>query len=267
MNRRGLELSMWMRYGMNSYWLHGWATDRLVFKEVIDRLPALYKRGANACDLPGFGAAAPLGQGESYAGRILSQINAEEHTGEDVALVGWSLGALVALEVAYVLGTQLGALVLISAGERFSRRAANPHGTDRRRLEVMCRSLRRQPREVLEEFYRGMFDHYEPGGWERFRLEFWPRYRNQSPEPLTEGLSYLARVDLSDLTSRITTPVLILHGKRDRVIDPRLARTLERTLPNAALVVFDSAGHMPFLGREEEFAELIGDFFKANTPG
>ena len=251
---------------MNSYWLHGWATDRLVFKEVIDRLPALYKRGAKTCDLPGFGAAAPLGKGETYAGRILSQISAGEHTGEDTALVGWSLGALVALEAAYALGTRLRALVLISGCERFSRSAANPHGTDRRRLEVMCRSLRSHPREVLEEFCRGMFDDYEPGGWERFRLEFWSRYRDQSPEPLIEGLNYLARMDLSERTSRITAPVLILHGQRDRVIDPRLARTLERTLPNATLVVLDSAGHMPFLGREEEFAQLIGDFFKSDTP-
>jgi len=252
---------------MESYWLHGWAVDRQVFTDLIYNLPAAFKAGARNLDLPGFGTAGPLGRGESYAGRLLNLIGDSRGSAEGLALVGWSLGALVAMEAACTLGNRLQALVLISACRRFSSSAANPHGTDSRLLKAMCRSLRRQPGEVLEEFFRSMFDTHESDRRERFRLEFRPRYCSLSPQPLIEGLRYLERVDLSGRTERITAPVLILHGGRDTVIDPRQARLLERSLPNASLVLFEDAGHMPFLGREEEFAGLIGDFLKSNASG
>jgi len=253
---------------MNSYWLHGWATDRLVFKEIVDRLPAPFNSGAKSCDLPGFGAARPLGKTESYAGRILGEIAAVSSDGEGVALAGWSLGALVALEAAYALGEKLRALVLISACGRFSRSMENPHGTDPRRIEVMRRRLEKgYNAEVLEEFFRSMFHSCDPCEWERFRQEFRPGYLDQSPEPLAEGLRYLAEADPGVHARRINAPVLILHGGRDVVIDRRCARALERALPNAGLVLFEDAGHMPFLGRENDFAALIGDFFKAGTSG
>jgi pimeloyl-[acyl-carrier protein] methyl ester esterase len=252
---------------MKSCWLHGWATDKIIFKDIIDCLGSPCKAGACALDLPGFGASAPLEDGESYSGRIFGEIDTHHRASRSVALVGWSLGALVALEVAGRLGGKLSALVLISACERFSLAGDNPHGMDRRRLDIMRRHLEKGLVEkVLDEFYHGMFENCDNALEIKFRQEFRAGYLKQAPEPLIAGLRYLAEVNLSGCNSMISAPVLILHGGQDTVIDPRLAESLEQALPKARLVIFEDTGHMPFLGREKEFAGLIEDFFEANKP-
>lgn len=159
---------------MISYWLHGWATDRRVFASLTGRLTDQLRGGAVSLDLPGFGQEGPLSAGETYAGRIVSEI--ERNTcGQDnrgVVLAGWSLGTLVALEAADALGKDLSALVLISACARFSLSRDNPYGTDPRRMKLMIRRLERERPEVLEEFFSSMFEPRQKELWERFQREF-----------------------------------------------------------------------------------------------
>ena len=60
--------------------------------------------------------------------------------------------------------------------------------------------------------------------------------------------------------SRITQPVLIIWGEKDRVLPLKHAYFGKEKIPNARLEIFPACGHIPFFERPEEFNRLVLDF-------
>lgn len=65
-----------------------------------------------------------------------------------------------------------------------------------------------------------------------------------------------------DLT-KIVTPVLALHGERDRVSPVEVSGRLVDALPSARLKVVAGAGHWIHVDRPDEFCSLVGEFLSA----
>ncbi|WP_020124206.1 alpha/beta fold hydrolase [Streptomyces canus] len=65
-----------------------------------------------------------------------------------------------------------------------------------------------------------------------------------------------------DLT-KIVSPVLALHGARDRVSPVEVSERLVDALPNARLKVVAGAGHWIHVDRPDEFCSLVGEFLSA----
>ncbi|MGW4527463.1 alpha/beta fold hydrolase [Amycolatopsis sp. NPDC004378] len=65
-----------------------------------------------------------------------------------------------------------------------------------------------------------------------------------------------------DLT-KITTPVLALHGERDRVQPVAVSERLADVLPHGRLHVVAGAGHWIHVDRPDEFTKLVGEFLSA----
>lgn len=65
-----------------------------------------------------------------------------------------------------------------------------------------------------------------------------------------------------DLT-RITTPVLALHGECDRVSPVETSERLAASLPDGRLEVVAGAGHWIHVDRPDEFCKLAGEFLSA----
>ncbi|CAM4048134.1 alpha/beta fold hydrolase [Kibdelosporangium persicum] len=63
--------------------------------------------------------------------------------------------------------------------------------------------------------------------------------------------------------TRITCPVLVLHGERDRVSPVEVSRRLAGTLPHGRLEVVAGAGHWIHVDRPDEFCSLVGEFLTA----
>jgi 3-oxoadipate enol-lactonase len=60
--------------------------------------------------------------------------------------------------------------------------------------------------------------------------------------------------NLCDRLGEIRQPVLILHGRQDRMVSVSRAEEMQRKLPNARLQVFDPAGHQV---HSEQFAAVL----------
>jgi 2-hydroxymuconate-semialdehyde hydrolase len=67
------------------------------------------------------------------------------------------------------------------------------------------------------------------------------------------------RVDLA----KLTTPVLALHGERDRVSPVEVSERLVDALPHGRLHVVAGAGHWIHVDRPDEFCKLVGEFLSA----
>jgi pimeloyl-[acyl-carrier protein] methyl ester esterase len=163
-----------------------------------------------------------------------------------VEVVGWSLGAMRALEAATQM--ELAVLVLVAATPQFVRRDGWRHGWPPRVLERMRERLHTDPDLLLDEFEAGLF----APGEEPVQIE-----RERDVSVLDDGLRYLAEFSVLDRLDRIRCPVRLLHGGRDTVVPLAAAEQLAAALPHADLTVWEEAGHAPHLTQPARFAEWL----------
>ena len=79
-------------------------------------------------------------------------------------------------------------------------------------------------------------------------------------EILIETLRQIRRDNVRDQLAKVTTPTLVLHGTRDRIVPYKVGAEIAETIPNARFVTFEGGGHgLP--GREAvSVNRLIRDF-------
>jgi pimeloyl-ACP methyl ester carboxylesterase len=58
----------------------------------------------------------------------------------------------------------------------------------------------------------------------------------------------------------IAAPTLVIHGADDKVIDPRNASLLARSIPGAELEIFEDAGHLLFWEQADRFGATVERF-------
>ncbi len=154
-------------------------------------------------------------------------------------LIGWSLGGLVALEIAAHCPELVSGLVLIASAPKFCASAGFAQGIPIQNIRAIKQGLTRDIDATLAKFYR---------------LAAAP-FRAALPMPqlclpgtscqdeLTAGLNYLLETDLRPELDRIQSPVLMLHGKEDRVISWQAADYIRQLLPSSRLRLYDDIGH------------------------
>jgi len=84
------------------------------------------------------------------------------------------------------------------------------------------------------------------------------------PGTLVRALQGLAdRPDSTDLLPTIDVPTLVLVGEEDATTPVSEAEFLQRTIPDARLVVLPGAGHLPNLEAPEAFNRALVHFLEA----
>ncbi len=67
-------------------------------------------------------------------------------------------------------------------------------------------------------------------------------------------------LDNSDLIDKLTMPVLFISGDAERAAPESLLTDLAPELPDAAIVIYEDTGHMPFIEQTERFNRDIAAF-------
>jgi pimeloyl-ACP methyl ester carboxylesterase len=65
---------------------------------------------------------------------------------------------------------------------------------------------------------------------------------------------------------KIQTPTLILWGKNDHVVPPRIAHLLDDRIADSQLTFVDGAGHVPMKDQPELFASLVSGYLNSKPP-
>ncbi len=244
--------------------LHGWGMNAGVWEGLPD---ALTRRFAPVpLDLPGHGGAAFSPEQWSldhWARTCLEQAEARMPAGVagPAVWLGWSLGALVALQAARLAPERVAALVLITATPRFVQavdwQVAMPEGT----LAQFHDGLLADAVGTLERFLalqvRGAED--ARGLLRRLRAGVAGR---PAPEPaaLELGLQLLREEDLRGPLPDIRAPALWLFGERDTLVPAAVAERVALLMPEARVRVIAGAAHAPWLSHAEETAAAINEF-------
>lgn len=221
----------------------GWSMPASIWQEQLHALSQRYR----------VAALDPRGQGQSdvplegYTAERRARDIAEfvDHY-PSVVLVGWSLGALEALQYVHQFGDKrVDALVLVdsSVGEE----PAPPPGN-------FLDSLREHRNTALDTFIRAIFRSKRPAGEHQQLLEGAMRMPLQASIDL---LSYpFPREHWRDVAWAFRKPLLY-------VVTPQFAeqaRNLVRNRPGTRVEVFAEAGHTLFVDEPQRFNALMENF-------
>jgi pimeloyl-[acyl-carrier protein] methyl ester esterase len=258
--------------------LHGWGLNLRVW----DRLAAAFCERFRivAVDLPGHGRSEWLPARSSLEEQAVQVEEAIAGISRRYSLVGWSLGAQIALRLAgqeqrpqgedtgsRSMGDRprLDRLVLIAATPRFSAGPDWPHGTPAQRLDEQAAALRQDYQRMVSDFLELQVRGSASGAaaLAELRTALFAHAGGASGPSLaalTRDLELLRDGDLRPLLARITLPTLVIAGQYDRVTQPAASQALARALPGAHYVEIRRAAHAPFLSHLPELGALLTDF-------
>jgi pimeloyl-[acyl-carrier protein] methyl ester esterase len=232
--------------------LHGWGLNTVVWEPLAEHLAG--RARLLAPDLPGHGARA----GEGRFGDLGSAAD-DLAAGLDgpVTVVGWSLGGLLALDMAQRHPARVARVVLVAATPRFVRAPGWPHAMKAEVLADFARDLSKDYRATLTRFL-ALQVHGVPGRAASLR-DLKARCLQGLPHPraLAEGLEVLRDSDLRSRFAALKVPVSAVLGALDTLVPRGVANDLRRLRPGMPVEVLPGAGHAPLLSHADVLAERI----------
>lgn len=259
-NRKGE--SLWYEErgsGCPVVFLHGWCMSSAVWKCQFDDLAGSFR--LLAPDLRGHGCSNKISGAlvfDSFANDLADFM--ESLNLSKVVLVGWSMGAQIALHSSAALSERLAGIILVSATPRFAASDDFPYGLAAKEVDGMRLKMQRNAQRALDGFYARLF---AEGELENHPLsseigELLSSITAPDTGGVLEALDSLAQADMRQFLPFITVPTLILNGSCDRICLPQASQYLKEHISDAEQVVFPGCGHAPFLTQRHMFnAELV----------
>ncbi|EJR18468.1 alpha/beta hydrolase [Bacillus paranthracis] len=158
---------------------------------------------------------------------------------ENVILVGWSLGALAAIQAYKKIKAK--GIVLIGGTAKFTNTSDYSSGWNTLHVERLKRNLERRKEDTLKRFYENMFTKDELKENKSFE-DIVKHFKGDSMQSLQFGLDYLIETDMRAALKEVKVPILLIHGERD-VICPLSAARSMAVNETAMLKVVSEAGH------------------------
>ncbi|XBS69520.1 pimeloyl-ACP methyl ester esterase BioH [Acerihabitans sp. KWT182] len=236
--------------------LHGWGLNSQVWSYIVPRLTPHFQ--VHLVDLPGYG------RSQGFGAMTLEHMarTVAERAPERAWWLGWSLGGLVASQVALTQPQRVAGLVTVASSPRFSATDDWPG--------IKPEVLLGFQQQLAEDFQRTVerFLALQTLGTETARQD--ARRLKQvvlaqplpSVEVLTGGLDILRTADLCEPLSALDLPFLRLYGYLDGLVPRRVASLLDVLWPRSDGYVFEKAAHAPFVSHPELFCQRLIKFIR-----
>lgn len=238
--------------------LHGWGFDSQILSGIATELSA--DRNTLLVNLPGYGKSrnkTPSADIDNIADYLISVIP------QNAILAGWSLGGILAIKIAHKFRDRIKAIILLSSTPCFVKRKDWPHGIEQSLIQDMKQRLSSNIDAVLQEF-AGLVAGGDLASKQTLReLKLLLKSNHVEPEALLTGLDILSHTDLRKELSGLDCSMMLLLGKRDRLIAPSTGSASMAIQPLLQIYEIESAGHAPFLSNKKESAEIISRYLCA----
>ena len=231
--------------------LHGWGLNAQVWDCITPELGAHFT--LHLVDLPGYGRSVGFGalSLEEMAEKVL------EKAPEQAVWLGWSLGGLVASQIALHHPGRVQALVTVASSPCFAARDEWP-GIKPEVLSGFQQQLSDDFQRTVERFLA-----LQTMGTESARQD--ARALKQtvlslpmpSSEVLNGGLEILKTADLREPLTGLNVPFLRMYGRLDGLVPRKIVPLLDTLWPASESVMFDKAAHAPFISHPQAFCEPL----------
>lgn len=234
--------------------LHGWGLNAEVWSCIRERLGAQFR--LHLVDLPGFG------RSESFPAMTLEEM-AEcllPFMPQNGLLLGWSLGGLVASQLALRAPERVNGLITVASSPCFSATEGWP-GIKPETLSQFQQQLSEDFKRTVERFLA-----LQTLGTETARDDARTlknvvlRLPMPTVEVLEGGLEILRTVDLRHALRDLPQPFLRIYGYLDGVVPRGIVPLLDEVWPQSRSAVMEKAAHAPFISHPEAFCQQVIDF-------
>lgn len=232
--------------------LHGIGGDSGSFADNLSALPEGW-RGL-AWDAPGYGRSAPLADMtfETLAAAAIRLLDA--HRARRAAIVGHSMGGMIAQEIAARYPERVQGLVLFATTAAFGGR--DPMFRMKflaDRLAPLDRGL--APGDIARPLVAGMFGPEPPHGARERAIASMAAI---SPAAYRQALNCIVSFDRKADLVRIACPTLVLAAERDTLAPPRTMERMAGAISGAVYRCLAGAGHLANMENPAAFNAEIG---------
>lgn len=235
--------------------VHGWGMHSGVWNETAEPLSRCAR--VTLVDLPGHGRSElPSGPCTlaDLAGMVADALPPRS------SLIGWSLGGLVALELARRAPQRVKRLALVASTPQFAASPQWPYALSGEVLQDFARNLAEDYSATVRRFLALQVLGVDNARSTLSRLNQLLASAPPRPEALTAGFEILRTTSLLHVLPTLGLPVALIHGERDKLVPPAAGEATCAQLPQAELHLLPGAGHAPFLSHPAAFVQIIKGF-------
>lgn len=244
--------------------LHGWGMSSSIWTSLLPTLaPHFY---VTVVDLPGLGRSTGIEGAvtlEKVASFIVSELenNTTGPLAQPAYWLGWSLGGMVAMQIASQYPEKVGALITVASNPCFVQKEGWEHGMNPVMYRQFKAAVESSPQKTLSRF--AMLQIQGGEGAKLILKQIKAALTDNQPAQLLATLALLEN-DLREPLSKLSCPVLHMYGSEDHLV-PKSAITAIQALTEAQqqAVCFQGAGHLPFLSASEDFLQAILIFIES----
>lgn len=230
--------------------LHGWGADITLFNNVINYLSPHFR--VIAPDLPGFGNSdepkTPWDV-DDYVNFTVSFCKKMDI--ESCYIIAHSFGGRITIKLMSQNELPLNVEKIVLTGSAGIR----PKQSTKSRLKTKCYKIGKR---ILST---APFRKVMPDALENLRKKNGSADYNAASPVMRQCLVKVVNEDLTELIQNINVPTLLIWGEKDDATPLSDGRLMERLIPDAGLVVFESCGHYAFLEQSGRFCRILGSFF------
>lgn len=236
--------------------IHGWGMSHEVWREQVSEFSRDHR--VVSVDLRGFGQSDKPQVNYSFdlftddLGFVIRELGLKKPI-----LVGWSMGASIALVYAAAHPERVSKLVLVDGTPLVLAREDFPHGLPEPQLQQLLGAMQADYAAGMRFFVDLFFP--EPN---TSQLKDWVHGITQQTTPAVavSCMANVAGTDLRPLLKKITVPTLLLHGELDQASSPAVNSYMHAQISNSETHMFPGKGHAPFLTDAQAFNKRLRTF-------
>lgn len=235
--------------------LHGWGFSSRIWQPLIKQLHDEWPAPVFAIDLPGFGTAyhEPFTSLDDTLAYILEQMPAQS------VLCGWSLGGMLATQIAARWPERVAGLVTIGSNLHFTDHADWP-GMPNADYQQFCQRFALQPEKTWRRFLGLQTRGEAMAERHTLTLEMLSEFSDMDTDTAEKLLQLLGQIDNRDAFSRLSVPGIHCLGEKDAITPASIAEHMRERNPRQSVYVFPSASHALCVTRSDELARHLHRF-------
>ncbi len=214
--------------------LHGWGFSSELFNSLVDQYKSQYR--ITKIDLPGHGRSDDIEGGlNKWCNEIIKILPSNP------ILLGWSLGGLLAINIANKV--EISKLILVASSPNFVQNNNWKFGINANNFEQFSDSLQLNLSKGLKRFVSLQTSN-------KIQLKALNQAIEQYPattKALNQGLKILLKTNLMETLEQLTIPIEVILGNRDTLVPYKIEKWYQGLNIKTQIL---NTGHIPFLDKD-----------------